>query len=107
VEASIMPPKSAEDAARFEESVRLAKAAGASLARTVLFPGRRYEQFKSMAEFQDHSRKALQSLQWAVPVLAKHEFQLAVENHKDQRISEKLDLLEKVSSEHIGVCVDV
>src|SRR6185369_9139257 len=31
IEASIMPPKSAEDVARFEEGVRLAKAAGASL----------------------------------------------------------------------------
>jgi sugar phosphate isomerase/epimerase len=32
---------------------------------------------------------------------------LAVENHKDQRISEKLELLKRLSSEFIGLCVDV
>ena len=35
------------------------------------------------------------------------QFRLAVENHKDQRIEEKLALLKSLSSEFIGLCVDV
>ena len=107
IEASIMPPKSADDVARFESDVRLAQAAGASLARTVVFPGRRYEQFKTLADFKDHEKRALQLLQWAVPVLEKQKFQLAVENHKDQRVPEKLELLKTLGSEYVGICVDV
>jgi sugar phosphate isomerase/epimerase len=40
-------------------------------------------------------------------VLARHHFRLAVENHKDQRVGEKLELLKRVGSEFIGLCVDV
>lgn len=107
IEASILPPHDAGDVQRFEESVRLAKDAGASLARTVILLGRRYEQFKSLQEFKDFEKKGLQSLQLAEPVLARHQFHLAVENHKDQRIAEKIALLKGLSSEWFGICVDV
>jgi sugar phosphate isomerase/epimerase len=106
VEGSIMPPKTADDVSRFEEDVRVAQTAGADLARTVIMPGRRYEQFKSLAEFREYEQRGLQSLQLATPVLARHKFRLAVENHKDQRVAEKLDTLKKVGSEFIGICVD-
>ncbi len=107
IEASVAPPKSADDVERFEESIRSAQAAGATLARTVILPGRRYETFKSLAEFQQAEQHGLQSLQWAEPVLARHRFRLAVENHKDQRIPEKLDTIKRLNSEYIGLCVDV
>jgi 3-oxoisoapionate decarboxylase len=107
IEASIMPPKTAEDVSRFEAEVRMAKSAGASLARTVIMPGRRYEQFKSLQEFGDFENRGRQSLQWAAPVLARHQFRLAVENHKDERIPEKLETLKQIGSEFIGICVDV
>src|SRR5215471_2079248 len=45
VEGGISPPKTADDLERFEKSVLLAKEAGAKFARTVILPGRRYEQF--------------------------------------------------------------
>ena len=106
IEASIQPPKDADDVARFEKDVRLAKDAGATLARTVIFPGRRYEQFKSMDDYRDHERRAQESLQLAAPVLSRERFRLAVENHKDQRIGEKLATLKHVGSEFIGVCID-
>jgi sugar phosphate isomerase/epimerase len=106
-EASITPPKSADDVSRFENDVRTAQAAGASLARTVILPGRRYEQFKSLQDFRQAEQHGLQSLQWAEPVLARHRFRFAVENHKDQRIAEKLETLKRVGSEYIGLCVDV
>jgi 3-oxoisoapionate decarboxylase len=107
IEASISPPKSADDVDRFDRDVQAAQAAGASLARTVLFPGRRYEQFKSLEEYRQAEQHALQSLQWAEPVLARRRFRLAVENHKDQRIAEKLATVKRVGSEYIGLCVDV
>lgn len=107
LETSIMPPKSDGDLDRFEQDVRLAQTAGASVARTVILPGRRYEQFKSLQEFRESERRGLEALQRAEPVLARHRFRLAVENHKDQRIAEKLDTIKRVSSEFIGICVDL
>jgi len=107
IEASIMPPKSAEDVARFESDVRLSQAAGATLARTVLFPGRRYEQFKSMDDFREYGKRAEQALQWAAPVLSRNKFHLALENHKDQRVPEKLALLQRIGNEFVGICLDV
>jgi sugar phosphate isomerase/epimerase len=107
VEASISPPKSEEDLDRFEKSVLVAKAAGATLARTVILPGRRYEDFKSLEQFRKAEEHGLKSLQWADPILARHRFRLAVENHKDQRISEKLATIKGLNSEFIGLCLDV
>lgn len=106
-EASIMPPKNAQDVARFEAEIRLAKTAGAELARTVIMPGRRYEQFKSLGEFREFERRGRQALEFAAPVLAREKFRLAVENHKDQRIPEKLETLKQVGSEWLGICLDV
>jgi sugar phosphate isomerase/epimerase len=107
IEASLTMPRAETDLDRFEASVRLAKDAGAALARTVIMPGRRYEQFKSLAEFRLYEQRGLQSLQWAEPILARHRLRLAVENHKDQRIAEKLETIKRLSSECIGICVDV
>jgi 3-oxoisoapionate decarboxylase len=107
VEASLTPPRDESDVARFQKDVELAKEAGATLARTVILPGRRYEQFKSLEEFRRFEKLGLESLQRAAPVLARHRFHLAVENHKDQRIDEKLATLRQVGSEYIGICVDV
>jgi sugar phosphate isomerase/epimerase len=107
IEASVSPPKSADDAARFDADIQAAQTAGATLARTVIMPGRRYEQFKSLEEFRQGEQHGLQSLQWAEPVLAQRRFRLGVENHKDQRIPEKLATIKHVGSEFIGLCVDV
>ncbi len=107
VEASIMPPKNPDDVPRFEADVLTAKTAGASLARTVIMPGRRYEQFKSLTEFSEFQSRGRQSFRLAAPVLARHQFRLAVENHKDERVPEKLETLKQIGSEFIGLCVDV
>jgi len=107
VEAILNPPRDGADLERFENDLKLAKEAGASLARTVIIPGRRYERFKTLAEFRQFETRGLQSLQRAEPVLSRHKFRLAVENHKDQLIAEKLETLRRVGSEWIGLCVDV
>jgi sugar phosphate isomerase/epimerase len=107
VEAGVSPPRNSDDVNQFEQNIRLAKEAGATLARTVILPGRRYEQFKSFEEFREFEKRGLQSLQLAEPVLARHQFHLAVENHKDQRIPEKLETIKSLNSEWVGICVDV
>jgi len=107
IEASISPPKSAEDVARFDRCVVAAQAAGASLARTVISSGRRYEDLTSVEQFHEADQRGIRSLELAEPVLAKRNFRLAVENHKDHRIGERLSLLKRLGSERIGLCVDV
>jgi 3-oxoisoapionate decarboxylase len=106
-EAILDPPRDDADVPRFDNDVRLAKAAGATIARTVIMPGRRYERFKTLGEFHEFEARGLKSLQWSAPVLSRHQFRLAVENHKDQLVPEKLALLKKLGSEWIGLCVDV
>jgi len=107
IEGGIAPPRDSADVERFENSVRLAKDAGATLARTVILPGRRYEEFKSFESFKEFEQRGLASLQLAEPILARHRFYLAVETHKAQRIPEKLATLKALNSEWIGICVDV
>jgi sugar phosphate isomerase/epimerase len=107
IEASISPPKSQDDIERFDQSIGVAQAAGATFARTTIMPGRRYEEFKSLDEFRQAEQRGIQSLQRAEPVLARRRFRLAVENHKDQRIAEKLAMIKNLNSEFIGLCVDV
>jgi len=106
VEAILNFPSRPEEVDRFEEQVKIARAAGASLARTAILPGRRYEQFKSFAEFRQAEQRAVQVLQTIEPVLARHQLRLAVENHKDQRVPEKLAMLKHLSSQWVGVCAD-
>lgn len=91
---------------RFDAEVRTAKAAGVGVIRTVIIPGRRYERFDSAEEFQKFVKRGVKSLELAEPVAAKHGIRLAVENHKDQRIPERLKVLQHISSEFVGACVD-
>jgi sugar phosphate isomerase/epimerase len=92
--------------ARFERDVRLARDAGATVFRTACLSGRRYETFKSAAEFHDFSARSLNSLRIAEPVLRRERLRVAVENHKDWLIPELLELVRRFSSEWLGICVD-
>jgi sugar phosphate isomerase/epimerase len=74
--------------------------------RTVVVPGRRYEAFASREAFLEADRAGRQALEWAEPVAARYRVPLAIENHKDHRVSEKLAILEALSSEWVGVCLD-
>ena len=107
MEALIQSPKSETDVERFEQAIRYAKQAGMRIARTVIIPGRRYERFQTLEEFREFEKRGELSLQWVEPILKRHRFRLAIENHKDQRTWERLALLERISSEYIGMCVDV
>ena len=99
-------PKDRAGVERFEAEVRTAKRAGVGAIRVVIIPGRRYERFQSAEEFRRFADAGRKALELAEPVAARHRVRLAVENHKDQRVDERLEVLEAISSEHVGACVD-
>jgi sugar phosphate isomerase/epimerase len=100
-------PGSEAAAERFDVEVRTAKRAGANVIRVVMLPGRRYEEFKSADAYRQSVQRGLKSLELAEPVAARHGVRLALENHKGQRVPERLKVLNRFSSEHLGACVDV
>jgi sugar phosphate isomerase/epimerase len=106
LEGSIGLPKDSADLSRFEKEVRLAKEAGATVLRTVCLSGRRYENFKTEAEWATFKENSLKSIQLAEPIVRKHQERLAVENHKDWRASELAQLIQNLSSEWVGVTLD-
>ncbi|QDK80701.1 sugar phosphate isomerase/epimerase [Spirosoma sp. KCTC 42546] len=106
LEGSIGLPKKTEDVPKFEQDVINAREAGAHVLRTVCSSGRRYETYHSPAAFDELKKNALASLQLAEPVLRKYKVKLGVENHKDWRAPDLVNLLKQVNSEWIGVTLD-
>jgi sugar phosphate isomerase/epimerase len=106
IDGIVHPPKDQQDLARFEAEIRTASEVRVQAVRTVVIPGRRYEQFQSLKDFREAAAKAEAMLKLARPVVEKHRVRLAVENHKDQRLDERIALLKEVKSDFIGVCVD-
>jgi sugar phosphate isomerase/epimerase len=105
-EAELRLPKDESEVVAFETDVRLAREAGASVSRSVLMGGRRYEVFKSMEDFRRFHAGAMRSLALAEPVVRKHKLKLAIENHKDLTTDEQIALLRKLGSEWVGALVD-
>jgi sugar phosphate isomerase/epimerase len=106
IEGSTSLADSRFDAERFEKEILTAKAVGATVVRTVVIPGRRYEQFSSTEEFARSSQRAAERLRQVEPIVARHRMRLAVENHKCHRVEERLGLLKQLGSEWVGMCVD-
>ena len=106
MEGSIGLPKNESDVPRFEAQLVYAKEAGAKILRTVCLSGRRYENFHSQAEFQHFKSIAINSLRLAEPIVRKHKIKLAVENHKDWRAEEMVELIKLIQSEWVGVTLD-
>ena len=106
LEGSIRLPKDEADCERFTKEVASARDAGAKVLRTVLFGGRRYEQFANVNDFRQAAQRAEQSVALAEPIVAKHDMLLAIENHKDYRTVELIALLKRLDSRHVGACVD-
>jgi 3-oxoisoapionate decarboxylase len=105
-EAELRLPKSEADVAAFETDVRLAREAGATLARAYLMVTRRYEVFKTIGEFRAFQKDAENRLRLAEPVLRRHKLKLAIENHKDLTVEELVALLRGAGSEWLGALVD-
>jgi sugar phosphate isomerase/epimerase len=106
VEGSIRPPKDKADVERFAKEIATSRDCGASVVRTVMLGGRRYESFKTAKEYAAFAEQSLSSLRLAEPIMAKHKVTLAVENHKDFRTDELIGVMKAIGSEHVGVCVD-
>jgi sugar phosphate isomerase/epimerase len=105
LEGSTSLPQDRSRLDKFEASVRTARQAGAKVIR-IAIGGRRYEQFSKVEQFKAFAERSLKSLQLAEPVAARHRMQLAIENHKDWRIDQMLNMLRRINSEYVGVCVD-
>jgi len=106
LDSIVTPPQDTGDVARFEAEIRKSADAGVQAARTVIMPGRRYEEFSSLEEFKKFERRGRRMVVLAIPVVEKYRVPLAIENHKDQRNDERVALLESVDSEFVGACVD-
>src|SRR6478672_5385089 len=85
VEGSVRPPKDKADLERFAAEIQTAREAGATVVRTVMLGGRRYEVFHAAKQYTAFAEQAVASLRLAEPVLTRHKITLAVENHKDFR----------------------
>jgi sugar phosphate isomerase/epimerase len=106
LEGQIRLPKDDSDLQRFTAEVSAAKEAGVDILRTACLSGRRYETFDTMSAFQDFRTKSIKSLILAEPIVRKFGVKLAVENHKDWRITEMIEILKLIDSEWVGVNLD-
>lgn len=106
-EGQLSLPKNETDVDRFELDVRLAREAGATVVRTACLSGRRYETFASADAFRQFRDQSWKSLVMAEPVLKRHRMRLAIENHKDWFTAELVEILQRMKSEFVGVCVDI
>jgi 3-oxoisoapionate decarboxylase len=98
--------KPSDDPARFEKELRMYKALGAPVVRTVCFVGRRYENFDNMEQYRAWRTNALAVLDVCVPIADKVGIPLAMENHKDRVVDEEVEVLKKFSSANFGALVD-
>jgi sugar phosphate isomerase/epimerase len=99
-------PRDRDDLDRFEAEVKSAARSGATLIRTAMLTGRRYETFTTAAEFRTAAEAAMRSLALAEPVVARLGVRLAVENHKDWRTDQLVAIMKRIASAHVGICVD-
>jgi sugar phosphate isomerase/epimerase len=95
-----------EDPAAFEQAVRVAKEAGATSLRAVCLLGRRYEMFDTLQDWKTAVRGFHAQIETALPIVERHRMPLGLENHKDWRVDQQVALLERYSSEYLGVTLD-
>ncbi len=106
VEVQTFLPRLQEDPGVFEQAVKVAKAAGASSLRVVCLLGRRYEMFDTLADWKTAVEGFHRQIETALPIVEKYRMPLGLENHKDWRVDEQVALLERYSSEYLGVSLD-
>ena len=94
------------DAGEFEHAVKVAKEAGATSLRVVCLLGRRYELMESLDDWKQAVAGYHRQIEAALPIVERHKMPLGIENHKDWRVDQQVALLERYSSEYLGVCLD-
>lgn len=105
-EGDLRLPKTPSDLAEVESEIRSLRETGAQVARAVFTTGRRYEVFRTLADFRIFQDQAKRSLELIEPILRKYQLKLAIENHKDHTAEELVRLMEHIGSEWVGVLVD-
>ena len=106
VEGSIGLPRSEKETISFEKQIEIAKSAGVDIFRTVCLGGRRYETFKSRSEFESFKEDSLNALKTASKIAEKHQVKLAIENHKDWRARELVEIIQWLDNPWAGVTLD-
>lgn len=94
------------DPAEFEAFVKIAKEAGATSLRVVCLLGRRYELMNTLADWKQAVSGFHTQIEDALPIVERYRMPLGIENHKDWRVDEQVALLERYSSEYLGVSLD-
>lgn len=106
IEASIALPKHEGEVDLFAKNILRAREAGCDVVRTVCLSGRRYESFKSLAEFKTFKQRSLDAIRLALPVVQKFNLKLAVENHKDWLAGELVEWIKSFDHPLLGVTLD-
>ncbi|WP_188945479.1 sugar phosphate isomerase/epimerase family protein [Polymorphobacter multimanifer] len=106
-----LPTRLADDLSTFENSLRASAALGATVARAVSRPpqggtGRRYESFKSLAEYRTWQAEADAIVERCLPLAEKYKVAIALENHKDRTVEEHVGFLRRFSSPWLGSLID-
>ena len=94
------------DPEEFEHAVKVAREAGATSLRVVCLLGRRYELMQSLDDWKQAIERFHRQIATADPIVERHRMPLGIENHKDWRVDQQVALLERYSSEYVGVCLD-
>jgi sugar phosphate isomerase/epimerase len=94
------------DAAEFEQFVKIAKDAGATSLRVVCLLGRRYELMNTLEDWTHAVAGFHKQIEDALPIVERYRMPLGIENHKDWRVDEQVALLQRYSSEYLGVSLD-
>ncbi len=102
----VMVPIAAEDPEPFRQALRQAKDVGATVVRAGCLGGRRYETFKTLADWKTFVARSQASIKAMVPILEQEKVTMALENHKDWTKDEFLAILAQYKSEYFGVCID-
>jgi sugar phosphate isomerase/epimerase len=95
-----------DGASAFERTVAAAKEAGALAVRVNCLPGRRYENFTNLADWQKAVGEAHDKIDAALRIVERHQIPLAIENHKDWTADEMAALMKSKASRWLGVCLD-
>lgn len=105
-EVSSRLPRTDSDIEDFKDLVKAAKVAGARVIRTVLFSGRRYENHDTFESFREARKQAWRMITLAEPTLRKHGMKVAIENHKNFRGPDLVEIMDRIQSEYVGVTFD-
>lgn len=98
-------PRTESDIEKFDASVKAASEVGAYGLHAAM-TGRRYEEFKALADYQKSFEQNQKTIALAEPTLRKYKVRLALENHKGWRAVEQAEWMKRVNSPYVGVHFD-